>query len=226
MARCEDVTGIEDTARVKAGYRVDRNTQLPLLVLSHHGGVPGPFARFVREGRLAAEWEWDVTASRIAAARGVMLTLHLDQIRAMEWRDGFETMLAKGGRVLLNGHAERPFLPGVGHFLLGGKQRKHLTLSVLGDHPLFEGVDRLTFETRRGVAGFYGRGHNAMPAGAKALTGVGPDAAPLDWVLRRADGGAVLSHAGNDLWTGSEDMALIDRLLDNAVRWLAHETKA
>jgi len=35
-----------------------------------------------------------------------------------------------------------------------------------------------------------------------------------------------LSHAGNDLWTGSEDMALIDRLLDNAVRWLAHETKA
>ncbi len=201
------------------------NAPLPLLVLSHHGGVPAPFARFVREGRLAAEWEWDVTAARIAAARGVMLTLHLDQIRAMEWRDGFEAMLARGGRVLLNGHAERPFLPGVGHFVLGGKQRQHLTLSVLGDHPLFEGVDRLTFETRRGVAGFYGRGHNAMPAGAQALTGVGPDAAPLDWVWRHDGGGAVLSHAGNDLWTGSEDMALIDRLLDNAVRWLAHETE-
>lgn len=198
----------------------------PLLVLSHHGGVPGPLERFVREGRLAAEWEWDLSAMRIAESCGVMLTLHLDQIRAMEWRDGFETMLARGGRVLLNGHAERPFLPGVGHFIVCGKQRQHLTLSVLGDHPLFDRVDRLTFETRRGVAGFYGRGHNAMPPGAQALTGVGPDAAPLDWVWRRDDGGAVLSHAGNDLWTGSDDAALTARLLDNAVRWLAHETEA
>jgi hypothetical protein len=68
------------------------NTHLPLLVLSHHGGVPGPFQRFVREGRLAAEWEWDLSAVRIAESCGVMLTLHLDQIRATDlrrcWRVG------------------------------------------------------------------------------------------------------------------------------------------
>ncbi len=201
------------------------NTKQPVLVLSHHGGVPAPFGPFLREGLLAGVWEWDLTPERIADAPGVLLTIHLDQMRAMEWRDGLDEMLARDGRILINGHVERPFVAGVGTFVPGGRGRADLRLSALGDHPVFDGVDRLAFETRRGVAGFYGRGHNTMPPDAQALTGVGPDAAPLDWIWRRAGGGAVLSHAGNDLWTSCDENDVIDRLAANIVRWLGHETE-
>ncbi len=197
----------------------------PVFVLSHRGGVPSPFEEFVREGRIDGVWEWDLTPQMIAEAKGVLLTIHLDQVRAMEWREGFGSMLARGGRVLINGHVEQPFIDGVGRFMPSGRTRTHLRLSALGMHPLFDGVDRLGFETRRGVAGFYGRGHNAMPRDAQALTGVGPAAAPLDWIWRRADGGAVLSHAGNDLWTSCDETAVMHRLAANIVRWLGHETE-
>ncbi|MBL8834033.1 MAG: hypothetical protein JNL71_16705 [Rhodospirillales bacterium] len=197
----------------------------PIFVLSHYGGLPAAFEPFVRDGHLEGVWEWDLTKERIAAARGIVLTIHLDQLRATEWRDELGMMLARGGRILINGHVEQAFIAGVGRFAAGGRGREHLRLSKLGEHPVFDGVDRLAFETRRGVAGFYGRGHNAMPDGAQALTGVGPDMAPLDWVWRRTDGGTVLSHAGNDLWTSCDETDVVDRLAANIVRWLGHKTE-
>lgn len=198
----------------------------PLLVLSHHGDVPQPFRPLVEAGRLAAAWEWDLDPADIAAADGILLTMHLDQTRAVTWADAFEAMLDRGGRILVNGHIALPFLAGLAPFVLAGRKRDDYRLTILGDHPIFAGVDRLGLEERRGVAGFYGRGHNPLPEGARALTGIGRAAAPLDWVWRRPGGGTILCHAGNDLWISPVDPAGMDRLAANAVGWLAAEMEA
>jgi hypothetical protein len=147
--------------------------------------------------------------------------MHLDQIRAETWRPALERLLDRGGRIFVNGHVARPFVDGLAPFVLSGRGQVDLAQTVLADHPVFAGVDRATFQRRRGVAGFYGRGHNPMPAGATALTGVGRDRAPLDWVWRRPAGGAVFSHAGNDLWGNTEDAATNARLADNVIAWVA-----
>jgi len=198
----------------------------PIYVMSHHGGLPPLFRPFEASGRLKGVWEWDLDPAAVASASGLLVTMHLDQTLAMSWVDALATMLGRGGRVLINGQVARPWLSGLEPFVLCGRKREHFRITVLDEHPVFAGVDRSALETRRGVAGFYGRGHNPMPAGARALTGVGPDAAPLDWIWRRADGGAVLSHAGNDLWMNTDDAAQRDLMIANSLRWLAHETEA
>src|SRR6185503_12946928 len=145
---------------------------VPIYIMSHHGGLPPLFAPFAASGHLQGVWEWDLDAATIISASGLLLTMHLDQTLAMTWRDNLETMLRSGGRILINGHVARPFISGLAPFVLCGRKREHFKLTVLGEHAVFEGVDRRALETRRGVAGFYGRGHNPPPEGARPLTGI------------------------------------------------------
>lgn len=193
----------------------------PLFIRSHFGGLPQALAELANAHRIVTAWEWDVTPALLRAAAGVITTLHLDQIRAETWRADLDALLDRGGRVFLNGHVARPFVTGLAPFVLSGREQGDLTQTVLADHPVFAGVDRAGFQRRRGVAGFYGRGHNPMPAGALALTGVGPALAPLDWVWQRPEGGMVFSHAGNDLWGNTDDDAVTARLVRNIVGWVA-----
>ncbi len=198
----------------------------PVYVMSHHGGLPPLFRPFEQQGRLRGIWEWDLDAAAVESAPGLLLTMHLDQTLAMNWTSHLERMLVRGGRILINGPVALPYINGLAPFVLCGRRREHFKIIVLGEHPLFDGIDRRALETRRGVAGFYGRGHNPPPANARPLTGIGPKTAPLDWIWHRAEGGSVLSHAGNDLWMNTDDTAQRDRFIANAVRWLSHETEA
>ncbi len=198
-----------------------------LFVASHHGELPAPFTELAAAGDLVARMEWDVTQADIAAAAGVVTTMHLDMVGALRWRDAFAALLDRGGRIAISGHVTRPFVPGVEpEFVPTGPGRAALRLAVLAEHPVFDGIDRLAFQTRRGVAGFYGRGHNPMPPGGEALTGVGANLAPVDWVWNRDAGGSVFSHAGNDVWTSSDDDEATRRFATNLVRWCGEGRKS
>ena len=150
--------------------------------------------------------------------------MHLDQIRALEWRDAFEALLDAGGRVAINGHVARPFITGLEPYIpLPRQSLADLSFDVLSPHAIFSDIDRLAWRTSRGVAGFYGRGHNPMPRGGIALTGIGPERRPVDWVWHRPAGGSVFSHAGNDLWGMSESEGKGARVCDNLIAWAAGE---
>jgi hypothetical protein len=208
-----------------------------LFIRSHHvdpandplspGSERGSFRRHVANGTLRPVWEWDLTPDDLAQARGVLTTIHLDQIRMMEFGEAFEALLDRGGRLVFNGHVMRPFIAGLTPFVpVGGGRRVDFALTPLADHPVFAGVDRAALQLSRGVAGFYGRGCNPPPEGALALTGVGEGRLPLDWVWRRPRGGAILSHAGNDWWGAGSDKPALERLADNIVGWANHEVAA
>ncbi len=204
----------------------DRASSPPILICSHFrsNALPlqetTPFRQYVSSGRIRELWEWDITEEDFATTAGVITTIHLDQNRAMTWKPYFSQLLSRGGRIVLNGHVVRPFIDGLSTYQpLSVRGKTDLALTVLADHPIFSGIDRISCGSRRGVAGFYGRGHNPMPEGGVALTGVGPDLAPLDWAWKHPSGGAVFSHAGNDLWGVAEEDCTTDRLIANMVDW-------
>jgi hypothetical protein len=193
-----------------------------LFLLSHYGGLPAPFAEAEAGGLLRAVPERRLDDAALDGASGLIITMHADQLLLEERARLFESLLARGGRILVNGHPLRPFVAGVAGFLPSGTGRlADLLLTPLAQHALFEGIPREAFQARRGVAGFYGRGHTPPPPGALPVTGIGRDRAPLDWEWRHPSGGRLFCHAGNDLWTTLDCPVLTRRLVRNICGWLA-----
>lgn len=171
-----------------------------LLIQSSYGPPPGLFAHAETTGQGRIVPQRALTAGDFAAARGVVTTMHLDQIDFLRWSDALAELLARGGRWFFNGHILRPLLPELEPYVpIPQAGRADLVLTRLADHPIFDGIEQSDFEENRGVAGFYGRGHNPMPDGARAINGVGPDRLPIDWEWIVPGGGRMFSHAGNDI---------------------------
>ena len=88
-------------------------------------------------------------------------------------------------------------------------------------HPVFEGVDAEDLTFRRGVAGFFARGHNPPPPGAEVLAELA-GGQPVTWVDRSTTRGTVFVHAGNDL-IGFADDSTAARLGPQLVDWVEAE---
>lgn len=171
-----------------------------LLVHSHYGAPPSLFTLAVEQGLGIIKREVDLTPADFDTAKGVITTTHLDQLGFARHRPAMEGLLARGGRWFLNGHVMRELVTGLKTYVpIRNAKRTDLVLVRLNDHPIFAGIDAASFEENRGVAGFYGRGHNPLPQGALPVTGVGPDRLPLDWEWTLPARGKIFSHAGNDV---------------------------
>jgi hypothetical protein len=171
-----------------------------LLVHSHYGPTPAAYAGAVDAGRVAVVRERALTPGHFAAADGLITTTHLDQVGFLARMPAVTALLDRGGRWFFNGHILRRFLPELDPYVpLDRPRRPDLSLTRLNEHPIFAGIDQKSLEENRGVAGFYGRGHNPMPSGGLAVNGIGPGRYPVDWEWSRPAGGRLFSHAGNDL---------------------------
>lgn len=157
----------------------------------------------------------------LADYRALLVPAHADQRYLLEQRARLEAYLESGGTVVFNGHVAYPFLRWLAPFVPGSAAGvAGLRVNRAAPHPVFDGVDPEHLTFRRGVAGFYARGSNPPPAGARVLNTLGPDAQPIDWVLALPGGGRLLTHSGNDLWmyVGSADSA--GRIVPQLFDWL------
>lgn len=179
---------------------IDTEARPLLLIHSHYGTPTSLFQLAADQGTGLILRERDLTPDHFAAARGLMTTTHLDQIGFLAFSGAVQAMLARGGRWFFNGHVMRELIPGLRTYVpIPQARRADLVLTRLNDHPIFDGIEQSDFEENRGVAGFYGRGHNPLPDGAVAINGVGPERLPIDWEWRLPGGGRMFSHAGNDI---------------------------
>ena len=198
-----------------------------LFIHSHSGAPVKPFAAFAEEGIVEIVRDSELTGERIASAQGIITTMHLDQIGFAEKADALASFFASGGRLFFNGHVMRIFADGLKTYRPSLSRRlADLQLRQLTQHTVFGGIDPADMAVRKGVAGFYGRGHNPLPKGARALTGLGTLKQPVDWEWSLPGGGMMFSHAGNDLWSmapeGSDGpMGFARRILD----WTAGKAK-
>lgn len=185
------------------------------------------FSNLIEQGELIPVRQDRLSADLIENAAGLIASAGVDQIDLMERRESLEAMLNAGGRMWINGHILRPYIHGLRRFIpLQKPKRSDYALTRLADHPIFEGVSARSLETNQRIAGFYGRGHNPPPEGAIALTGLGPQLEPVDWVWRRPQGGEIFVHAGNDLWGMGDDPEVKKLLARRAVAWCYGGQKA
>ena len=121
---------------------------------------------------------------------------------------------------MINGHIAHPFLEGLRRFVpLDRPTVADYKVVEVTPHPIFAGIDRHDLSFRRGVAGFYGRGHNPPPPGAVMLNGLGRGLAPVDWLWQRPGGGRILMHGGNNIWMYLGEDSSAARLPKQLIAW-------
>ncbi len=177
-------------------------------------------------GLVETRHQWDLDQVDLDRHGAILVSMLTDQHSLARHSARLEAFLDRGGILVFNGHVAHPPIAGLRPFVgVRGHGVDILTLHRLADHPVFDGVDAHDLTYRRGVAGFYARGHNPPPEGAVALNGIGPDKAAADWIWRRPGGGTVLMHAGLDLWAYVADPTSAARMAPQLLGWLRSEMR-
>jgi hypothetical protein len=124
--------------------------------------------------------------------------------------------LDRGGVVVFGGHLHRDWLPGASAFVpLTNQSLDGYRVVEVAAHPIFRGMGtELTF--RRGVAGFFARGHHPIPDGAEVLTRLfGGE--PSTYLDRVSTAGTIIVQATSDLLSYCGD-ALLDWIVTEAAQ--------
>ncbi|MEQ8284428.1 hypothetical protein [Thalassospira sp.] len=171
--------------------------------------------------------QYDLPDQDLSRFAVLSVSIHADQRFLLSQKDAIARYLDQGGIVLWSGPMAYPVIDGVGEFTPRPKRNlAGLTVTRLADHPLFDGISGQDLTFRKGVAGFWGRGHNPAPKDALLLNGLDtdPENAPVDWIWNRPDGGIVISHAGNDFLTFAQSGigTAADQLAPNFAKWLTN----
>jgi hypothetical protein len=158
-------------------------------------------------------------------AGAVLIPMHADQRDLARVRPVLEHFLITGGTIVVCGEIHHPFLPDLRPFEpLALLNTTELTVRIEAHHPIWAGVepDDLTFQGA--LAGRYGRGCNPPPRGATILTTVGQGRVAVDWLLEAYDGGRLLVHGGDDLWSFADGTTTAARLAPQLIAWLLSES--
>jgi len=149
-----------------------------------------------------------------------------DQEFLARHRGVIERFLHGGGVLHFGGQLHRDWLPGASAFVpLARPGLRAYRVAEIAPHPIFDGVepDDLTF--RRGVAGFFARGHHPPPPGAEVLLRLagGEPATYVDQVSTR---GTIIVHASGDLLGLGEHNGTGARVPGQLVAWAVEQAAA
>lgn len=143
------------------------------------------------------------------------------------WRHAakIRSFLDAGRVVVFSGMLFRPWLPGAGMFVPKVIRSHHdYALRQVSPSPIFEGIEIEDLVFRRGVAGFFARGHHAPPPGAEVMLEFLSGEAAL-YVDRASTAGAIVVHGGNDLIGRGDDGTTADRLGPQLLAWMRSEAR-
>ncbi|MEM6532294.1 MAG: hypothetical protein AAF654_06700 [Myxococcota bacterium] len=173
--------------------------------------------------RIAIEDQYALDVSTLSRFNGVLLSQHLDERHLAENHDAFERYLANGGAVVLNGPSARPlFQPGA-YKAIPAPGGYAWRLDLADPHPITEGIEPQDLSYRRGVIGFWARGHFVLPRHAVPLTVFSHSHQPVDFVWHRPEGGRVFVHPGNDVWGWAHAETTARRFFPQLLDWLCEQ---
>ena len=192
----------------------------PVLVLTMgEGSGPATDPRYA--GVVADLDVYALPGADLTAVRALLIGADVDQMFLARHQPMLDEVTHRGGRLVVCGQVVLPFAAGLTPFVpLAYLGVGDLTVRRLAEHPVWAGVDPDDLTFRRGVAGFYGRGHYPdLPPGALVVHGLGPEAVALDAVYPYGEG-EVLLHGGNDLWGYAGDDTTAARMTPQLIDWL------
>lgn len=163
---------------------------------------------------------------RLEDHRALLLNASCDQKVLQRLGARLQAYLEGGGVIVCCGHIAYPFLPALQPFVpMANYQLVDLRVALDPTHPIFTGVANADVTFRRGVAGFFGRGANPAPPGARVTATLGPSRVPVDWQARIGDG-TLYVHTGNDLWSFDGDDGTASRIPAQLLGWIDAEVGA
>lgn len=155
--------------------------------------------------------------------RGLVLTAGADQVFLHRHRQLIGDLLQRGGVVVFSGQICRPWLPGARSFVPRQiTSHRDYRVRLPTPHPVFDGVDPNDLTYRRGVAGFFARGHHPAPPGA-VVPATLPGGEPAVYVDHLTTPGTILVHAGGDLLGYHASDTTAARLAPQLLGWMRRE---
>lgn len=156
-------------------------------------------------------------SSELARYAVLIITPTVDQEHLARHRNVIRDFLERGGVVIFGGHLHRDWLPGASPFVpLTERSLATYQVVEVADHPIFRGVQPNELTFRRGVAGFFARGHHPVPDGAQVLTRLA-GGEPATYLDRVSTAGTILVQASSDL-LGYCGEALLDWAIAESAR--------
>ncbi|MGH9182303.1 MAG: phosphate starvation-inducible protein PhoH [Acidimicrobiales bacterium] len=151
---------------------------------------------------------------------GVVVEGMVDQEHLYRQRHQIGAYLDGGGLIVWSGQLFRPWLPGCGPFVPKEiRSFRDYAIRVVRPHPVFDGVDPEDLTLRRGVAGFFARGHHPPPEGAEVLLSLA-EGEPVVYVDRTTTKGTVFAHAGTGLLRWAEPGSTAARISPQLLAWV------
>lgn len=183
----------------------------------------GPLARPQVRARVDPVDCYGLDAAALAGRAGLVVPPTVDQEHLMTCRALVEGHLAGGGVVVFGGHLFRPWLPGARPFVpLTVTSHHDYEVDRVADHPVFAGVRAADLTFRRGVAGFFARGHHPPPPGATVLVRL-RGGVPVTYVDRVTTPGTILVQATCDLLAFAGADTAAGRITGQLLDWIVAE---
>ncbi|MGH3974335.1 MAG: hypothetical protein ACRDS9_13560, partial [Pseudonocardiaceae bacterium] len=160
-------------------------------------------------GRIERVDCYTLGSTELARYAGLIITPNVDQEYLARKRHVIRNYLDGGGVVVFGGHLHTSWLPGASAFVpLANRSLAGYRVVEVADHPIFRGKQRDELTFRRGVAGFFARGHHPLPARAEVLTRLS-GGEPATYLDRVSTAGTIVVQATSDLLSYCGD-ALLD----------------
>ncbi len=170
---------------------------------------------------------YDLPSVDLSPYRALIVSGSCDQEFLLRHADRIRAFLDQGKVLTFSGHLFRPWLPGAGMFQPKTIRSHHdYTVRIVAAHPIFEGVREEDLTFRKGVAGFFARGHHEPPPGAEILVRLvdAEHGEPVVYVDRVSTRGVILVHAGNDLLASVDRDSTAGRIAGQLLRWILAES--
>jgi hypothetical protein len=169
---------------------------------------------------------YDLAAADLTRYAGLVFPAMVDQEYLARHRHVVRRYLDGGGVVVFGGHLLRDWLPGAAPFVpLHPPGLAAYRVERVADHPVFAGVDPDDLTFRRGVAGFFARGHHPVPPGAEVLVELA-GGVPATYLDRASTAGTILVHASADLLGyGAAGDGTATRVPGQLVDWILAESR-
>lgn len=197
-------------------------SQAQIVVLDQRTTTDDRYGRGPWTGVRAVD-VYDLASLDLSGVGALLIGDMADQEHLAHHRGLVASFLADGKVVVFSGHLLRPWLPGCRPFVPKQIRMFHdYAVSVVSPHPIFAGVDPRDLTFRRGVAGFFARGHHPPPPGAKVLLALA-GGEPVTYLDGRTTAGTVLVHAGGALFDGGDPDSTAVRVLPQLLAWVRAE---
>jgi hypothetical protein len=166
---------------------------------------------------------YDFPYANLEPYKALIIQGSIDQELLFQEKGKIRNFVDSGKVLVFGGHLFLPWLPGASSFIPKDiSSHRDYEVNFYQPHPIFEGVDSNELSYRKGVAGFFARGHHPLPAGAEVLLTL-PDGEPTLYIDRISTEGTLFVSSGNALLGYQDPAESTGQITKRLIEWIHNE---